>query len=131
MNNVDKIIEAIKPLAEKIGQGGEFLYRVYYRQTIIEGILQIVFSLLAVIATAIIYRYWARYAMKQHKERKAASSYYDGEWYGLGVFGMGIVSLVIAGLAFAVTIGGVLKVANPNFYTIDRIIRSVQAKEIK
>jgi hypothetical protein len=81
---VDKVIEALKPIADKLGEGAEFLYSVFYRQTIVEGTIQVVFPTIVSIAVTIAVWKGLKYALKRQKERAAylssRRSYEENGW---------------------------------------------------
>lgn len=144
---IDSVKEALAPVAEALKQGAEFLYGVYYRQTIIEGIISIAIPVLIIIAIWII----TKILMKIVKPEMFNPSVYAWE-YGTGYefkdpreardhkkkkhYELFKVYCVIAAFALTLciapaTIEGFKKVTNPHYYTIDRIINSVKNGEIK
>src|SRR5690349_12246089 len=46
---ISQIINALKAVAEKLGQGAEVLYRAYYEQTVLVGVEKIVTALIVFI----------------------------------------------------------------------------------
>lgn len=72
---VDKVIEALKPFAEKLGEGAEFLWGVTVREVIMDGVVNLIVALvlfaLAFILTVLAPRYIRKArdaAVKHHKE---------------------------------------------------------------
>ena len=51
---IEQVKEALAPVAERLQQGAEFMYGVFYRQTVVEGILQIVVPLLLLLILSIV-----------------------------------------------------------------------------
>lgn len=129
---VDKVIEALKPVAEKLGEGAEFLYGVYFRQTLVEGILQIIIPLILIVAVWIGYKYWYRFCKTNDKRNRDSKTWaYGGEWLGMGIVGVGLALAFATAIGIGVIVQGALKVGNPHFYTIQRIIDNVKAKDVQ
>lgn len=127
-DTVKAVQDAVRPLAEKIGEGAEFLYSVYYKQTIIEGWLKIIVPLIMGVTLFFVAKYWVRFCQKQEKE----SSDYDKDGWKAAAWVPTITLTAILLIIGTIEMtSGVLRVANPHFYTIDRIIHSVQEKEVQ
>lgn len=136
MDNVEKVIEALKPLADKIGQGAKFLYGVFYRQTLVEGILQLVLCFIAMIVVAVITLKVAKYMIAERQKRAEYIKKHDrygweeNGWTG-ALCGLLGGTLVVYSILIPVFAQGALKVGNPQYYTIQRIITSAQNKELR
>lgn len=135
---VNAIKNAITPLAEKLGQGAEFLYSVYFRQTMIDGAIQIVVGVIGIIASLVglyfLFKKLIPQALKTSREYWLPNTSVhapDGVFEDIVAFVVGVASVIILFSSSAGIVGGVKRVANPHFYTIDRIINSVQAKEVQ
>jgi hypothetical protein len=126
---VEQVKDAITPLADKLQHGAEFLYTVFYRQTIIEGILAIVLPIVLLVVGGVALKKWLAFARVQQLEyEKKKAAYADNPWgLGIGLAVAAYLTIVVAGSMYMVN--GVMKLANPNFYTIQRVIQSVKAKE--
>jgi len=140
-NIVEQVKDALSPVADKLQQGAEFMYGVYYRQTLVEGVIQVVVSLITlgvlIALTIKLVRNFRRldeWGKKQHDKEYRILTYGPIDtfmytaWATIPVLLLWIVWFS-AGLPAAIQ--GSLKVANPHFYTIDRIITSVKAKELR
>lgn len=137
--NVDKVINALKPLAEKIGEGGKFLYGVFYRQTVVEGILQMVLTFIGMIVMTILaYKLGKLFLSKQAERAKRIEtikkrqgySWEENNWTG-ALIALACSVVFAFSLLVPFFVQGALKVGNPHYYTIQRIIDSVQEKELK
>ena len=119
MNNVTQIINALKPIAQKLGEGGQQLYKAYYRQTIINGIESIVLSLLILIGLGVL----VRYTYKQ-KPKKFDT---PDEDVMLLITVLSLVGIAIAvAVVFVGLIPGINDLVNPNYQTIQNVIRQVR-----
>jgi hypothetical protein len=129
---VTQVKEAIEPLAGKIQQGAEFMYGVFYRQTIIEGILMVAIPIILLIVGAIALKKFMTYANIAHAkfEKKRRSSYEDNPWTVLRpLCWLAYIGLIVASGCYMVQ--GTLQLANPNYYTIKRVISSVKAGGVR
>lgn len=152
---IDSVKEALAPVAEALKQGAEFLYEVYFRQTIIEGILSIAIPIVLLVASIVGQYFWYKFCTKKDQEEKdryekkereieeeKAKSKHgyapyrynrepdDGWKVGSWLLGTILIIAVVISAFFSIT-SGVKQVANPHYYTIDRIINSVKSGEIK
>lgn len=125
---VKAIKDAVEPLAQKIGQGAEFLYTVYYKQTIAEGFqdvilgtLGLLLSIASVVATVKLLK-WGL---------KTWDKYDRGPATVCTLLVEAMVIATLGGWSVSGVIGGAKKFVNPHFYTIQRIIDNVKAKEVE
>lgn len=138
---VSQVKEVIAPLAEKIGQGAEFLYGVYYKQTLIEAVVQIAGCLFAITLVLIAGKV---IRAKAKPENFHPNSYYNSDRKGTEAYAgkqqtysnatkltTTLSSIVIVGLISIGIFTGVVRLVNPHFYTIERIIESVRTKEVQ
>lgn len=116
-NNVDKIIEAIKPLADKLGQGAEALFGIYTRQMVAEGVASIVMGLIGLII--LIVGGW--FVIKFLKDEEQ-----DGEAQGTVFIVSIFASLLLILFSVSSLHDGILKTINPQFYAIERVVCQVK-----
>lgn len=122
---IDKIKEALIPVAEKIGQGAEYVWEVVVRQQAIEGIAFLVGSLLC-FAAAIAGIHLAKRAWKMPRVKKY--SWDDGNAVGdMAGFLIAIgITLQIAWIVGAILLtNGILHLLSPEFYAIEFFINLV------
>lgn len=118
-----QIIDAITPLADKLGQGAAHLYAIYVRQMVAEGVAGLAFSLILVaLLGAAWFTYW-----RMIKSKALLDPDYPDYWgYILvGIFA-GLASLVVIGVILGMSYDAILKLANPEYAAIDRIITTVR-----
>lgn len=134
---VEQVKDALAPVAEKLQQGAEFMYRVYFQQTIADALIQIGGALLAIaliLVTAKVVKGKVKpeyfnpslYSWDRREKEDVQKMYAENVRLGVTV-----ASIVISGLVSIAIFDGARKLINPHFYTIDRIIQSVKDKEIK
>src|SRR4051794_24638763 len=113
-----QIIEALKPLADKLGQGGSHIYEVYARQMFAEGVAG-----LALIGFGwILFIAFFTFSWKRTEGFKEADE-------GIQFFCNLICSLSLVALIASTMIGGfisVTKLINPEYAAIHRIIEDVR-----
>jgi hypothetical protein len=125
---VQQVKDALAPVADKLQQGAEFMYGVYYRQTLIEGVLQIVVPLLLIPVLFFLAKKWKAITV----EGEAKADHYDkGTWRAFRWIVPTTATILWMTIGIPFMVNGATKVANPHFYTIDRIIQSVRAREVK
>jgi hypothetical protein len=116
---VDAIVNAIKPVAEKIGEGAAHLYQVYVRQVYVEGVVCLTVGLPISLAVLVASIYILKSGMKAYQE--------DGEGeIRVGVACLLLLISLVSIAAFASD--GVMRLLNPEYYAIDRILSTVRGK---
>ncbi len=125
--SIDSIVNAIKPVAEKIGEGAAHLYEIYIRQMVAEGIGDLVSMAIFWITFAALCFALAKFAKKS-------------EWdYGpdntaavvtvlIGLLG-GVMLLVGMTWTFSSVTNDITKIANPEYHAVQRILDTVKGKE--
>lgn len=115
------IITAIKPIADKIGQGAQHLYEIYVKQQYISGINELIFGcgmgLVLLITGVVVFRL----GLKSSQNDK-----YEYDDWPLGIMIAGpIVGLL--GLILIVAFGsdGIQHIINPEYFAIEDIIHAV------
>lgn len=140
----EKIIEALTPLAEKIGEGAEALYGIYVRQMVAEGAVGLVVVLVLTGLWVFATKKWFKYAKEVRKEnekrkeelRKIEEKEGYGAYHANRIntdsgfeFETGAVLLVGWGLLLTIGMGvaidSALKLINPHYYAIQRILEVV------
>ncbi len=120
--NTKQIIDAITPLADKIGQGAAHLYTIYTRQILIEGIIGLVEIPFCI---AMLYSlFWVLRKLWRGREE------YEGTipvalFLGLGAL-LFVVTFVLLWYGIEISLG---QVFNPEYYALDRIITTVQGSK--
>lgn len=118
---IDRIEEALKPLADVAGQGAEYAWTVLVRQMYLSGIVRIPIGLLILVLAAL----FAFFCAHNFKKWRKAESWHESENYGAGTAvtaALGIISLIVA---VAVIAGGVLRMMNPGYYALEELTRMV------
>lgn len=122
-DTVDKIQEALEPLAELAEQGASFSWEVLVRQIIITGSIQVVVGILMLVATIILARLCARNTQKY----RSFTDYerHDNEDVGFIAFISGAVATLglIASMAFLTE--GLPRLLNPGYYALKEIASMV------
>jgi hypothetical protein len=139
MEVVDRLIEELRPLAEKLGQGVEELYALSIRKVIIENAICLTVLVLLAVLMLMIAR-----AVSKHflKDRDRFQENKDNEVPHRGYYGSSWdteISNAKAGSIIAWSIGGLLasillwvaatmpltRLLNPEWYAVREVLRSV------
>lgn len=116
-NSAKLVIDAIRPLAEKIGEGAAHLYEVYTKQVVVEGITTLIIAGFCLLAIPVGIWFW-RLGYKQYVSRKDKR-----EATGEGFVWIGV--LLTAAATFGLitsTVTGIQQLVNPEYTAIQRII---------
>ena len=111
---IDRLLEALEPVAEKLGQGAEFLWRTIVNQAIVDGITFTFVGVVLFVATFILATKVVPYLIDR-----------DGGWYGMAIaasvvaFGVGIAAL-------SFTLDGMRHLINPEFYAVRELLDAVR-----
>lgn len=117
---VNAVVEGIRPVAEKIGEGAEALYGIYVRQMYAEGIAVLVLSILGLVSVLV---YWL-------VVKKFWKTLKDDEDLLAPVMIAGFFyTLIVCGLCIGGFWTGTLKTINPHYYAIERIVNQVRGND--
>lgn len=122
---VDRLIDALNPVAQRIGEGAEHVYRLAVRQAIIEGIASLV---LAVVLAVLVYvgvrvLLWFRVQYESARERHR----YDGDGWAFGGWLLGFAVLACAIGAIGCAFDGAVTLANPEYAAIENLLEAVRS----
>jgi len=124
---IKAIQQSLEPIAQKIGEGAKFVYEVYYRQTLVEGYLQIIIPVLICIGLIFLTKSWRKFALKKALH---CDGYIRDNWIGARWIAPTVVWVIFSVVSLISITEGAMKAANPHYYTIDRIMTSVTGKDI-
>lgn len=116
---VDSIINAIKPVAEKIGEGAAHLYEIYVKQMFAEGLAGLIASGVVVIIIIIGIVAWKKYAAKPDAD--------DDVLAMTAVFG-GMISLFALVMVMAFLTTNLTMIINPEYHAVQRILETVKGQ---
>lgn len=128
MNETAKtVIEAIKPVADKIGEGAAHLYEVYTKQMVAEaifaGIWVIISLFLLIFVTAVLSR-----KVTHQDKRVSRFVAWTNDTDGFAIVGF-VVFYVLLGIVFSASLyDATLKSINPEYYAVERIIDQVKGE---
>lgn len=113
---IQQVTQAITPLAQKLGQGAEQLYKIYTRQQFINGITYLIWALILTIASTVVYRL-GKSIWKKEPDLDDAR-----------FFGGFVLVLAVALLVGAVVLltSGLQHLLNPQYFTVQQIICTVK-----
>lgn len=128
-STIQQIVQAVTPLAHKIGQGGEQLFRIYTKQQFIIGITDLIWAVFVIVGAVVFMKLALacyRQAMVITKARKAA--YYNNEEikFQFGTIFLGISAAVCVIISPFLVTSGIQHLLNPQYYTIQEIICTVK-----
>lgn len=123
-DSVDSIITAIKPLAEKIGEGAAHLYEVYVRQMVAEGIGELItiaaFVILCIAIWIFTRKSWRRF------EEKAES--YDDPVIPVCFTAVACIISFFTLIAVLNITNSFTKITNPEYHAVQKILDTVKGK---
>lgn len=127
MDSVTTVVNALKPFAEKLGQGAEALYKIYVKQQIATGVAEIIWALFMIGIAVAIYK-GARKLLTIAKKMQDSQTGWaddrgDGYFFGSITLIAGAVVLSVAGVG--VMTDGAQKLVNPQYYAIRSIACTV------
>lgn len=142
---VDKIIEALRPVAEKIGEGAAHLYGVYVQQAVIDGGRKVglgvlLLILLAVAVTVSIKNFKAASTLEREylSDVKERSYYSHGDMkraigdmqfkHYFATVVSGLASLILLIIALCHLYDGIPMLVNPEYYAINELFSQVTGK---
>lgn len=125
---IDRVIEALEPLAAKIGDTAAHVYEVLVREAILTGFTNIATAIVAGLLSWVLFLrgrvYWEKY--EEMKAARYAPYYKDGEGWA---FNSGVTYfLAVAGslIALAYLKSAIHYLANPEFRAIDHLLKVIQ-----
>lgn len=135
MNEAMKtIVEAVKPVAEKIGEGASHLYEVYTRQMFAEGIATIIAIIVAWIVTVALVSFFLRNLnlfLKETEDERYRSMYTKP--HEVIALATGVIALIAAVVTIIGTIAesqtAITKIINPEYHAIERILDQVKGEK--
>jgi hypothetical protein len=126
---VQQIQCALAPLADKLGQGAKYVWAANYRQTFIEGTLEILGALICTILAVVGGRLAFRKLRDLQRSREKTDEYgfdtVDTVRATVG-FSALAVTLLSVGVGLSLLFAGLPKLLNPAYYTIARILEQVR-----
>lgn len=129
-STVDRIIEALQPIADKLGEGARYLWAVYYKQTVISGVMSLGGAVLAVLLGGVFSLVAYKQLSRVIRERRAEDSgrYYSSEQTARTIIGCVAAFLVLVCFIITVTLvaDNLSKVLNPGYHTIHQVLRDVR-----
>lgn len=123
---LDRLIEELRPLAEKLGQGAEFLWEVAYRQTVIDGSMGLIGAL---IALAVIITFIVLAKKNIDNINNDDDVYYEKDRRLDDIFNTKLAATIgsIFVSLFMLSWGyqGVARILNPGFYAIQNMFKAL------
>jgi putative Mn2+ efflux pump MntP len=115
---VKAIQDAMKPVADKIGEGAGYTWEVFVRQQVAEGVARLIWAVALLLLT------FAGYRLIRHGLKKMSEDKYSDWDFAL----IWIVPSTVAALAFSLLAltTGVMHLLNPEYYAITGLIDMVR-----
>jgi len=118
-NTIHTVVEALKPFANKLGQGAEALYRIYVKQQFAVGVAEILWGLFLIVIALVLGTKLAPWLHKRIREENEKKSYYsDTEAYWMGVMFTWAGVLTASVVAMSLVTNGAQHLVNPQYYAI-------------
>lgn len=127
------VIDALKPVAEKLGEGAAHLYEVYMRQMFAEGVAGLIVTGVMLVVT-VVFLIWFLKAMNKIRKDKAEKKYAwaeDSPYFPQAIFSgiVGVMLTVIMLIAVPSTLFyNITKIVNPEYHAINRLFEQVKGK---
>jgi len=132
-DTVKSIQDALSPIAQKLGEGAQFTYETWYRQTIIGAtteitVASIILLLMFIICISVAVKvkpsvfHPTNYSWSTKKDIEAEKKLLARMTRTAVSIGIIILSYIPA----SVIIDGCMRLANPHYYTINTLIDSVK-----
>jgi hypothetical protein len=127
MSDVERIIEELRPIAEKLGEGAVEVYRLAVRQAFAHGFANLIAALLciAICVTAVVLGLKFYRKFDELYDRKQRS--YDREGAGFafvaGLCGFAAIISAVVGMTFLFQ--AILILVNPKWAAIQEILKSL------
>lgn len=119
-DTLNRLLNELKPVADKLGQGAEYVWEVAYRQVYVSAAGMI---LAAIVVAALAKLFWHMRA-QQYENMKTADSYSRSSHQM--VAGMNtILSIVSAAGSATLLVSALMRFANPGFYAIKSLMRAL------
>lgn len=121
---IQSIGEALTPLADKIGKGGEFIFQLAVKQVSVNAVRSV---LLLVILLIILIPFckFVKWGMSKVKEEDYHSRFYDNEGMSIITWFVGIILGTSILIAICYFIGSVSALLNPQWEAIQIIFRAI------
>lgn len=123
---IEQIQKALAPLAEKLGEGAKYAWYVYYRQTIVEAIIELVFVVIflgVAITLAIVAYKTGKTAYLSRKKVETSRLWTAEENVKTMICFLSSASSVLLFIFAAANLHeGLTHLINPGYYTINRIL---------
>lgn len=119
---LQKFLDALQPVANKLGEGAEFIYEAAVLQVMISGVLNLVWAVVLLGLAAVIAKFgWSLWTDEKWLN-KNGGPFFEPE---LGGFALGLISLfpLIIGLIQATV--AVPKLLNPHWYAVGELLNQV------
>jgi len=122
MSTVQQTIDALQPLAQKLGQGAEQLFRIYTKQAIINGVTEIVLGTFALVAFGLGFKLAYKKA-KAHDKKDRYENYVTPTL----ILGSIMGAIVVFAAVWAIA-DGINELLNPQYVALHNIITDVSGQ---
>lgn len=112
---IQELQKALVPVAEKLGQGGEWVYKVYYKQQIVYGIQGIMGFILALILLLLTY-----IVIKKSIKNETSDT-----WVTLAVLLM-LITIPALFIGTAELFKSVGRIINPDYYVLQDLLTIIK-----
>lgn len=113
---VDRLIEELRPLAEKVGEGSEYLWEVSYRQALIAGITDLILASILLLVIVVAF-FIARHITNTD------DSYPDDAPPPYAIWA--IPSIFISMFFMLFLVSGLKRVLNPGYYALEELFKAL------
>lgn len=126
MTDVERIIEELRPIAEKLGEGAVEVYKLAVRQAMIEGITAFLVTLGCVFGALVAYQ-TVRWCQRQAAAASVKPGRYsaDTEGYIIGGVVAALAGIASGIVALSYFVQGIQYLLNPKWAAVEIILRQV------
>lgn len=112
---VEQLIDELRPLAEKIGEGAEYLWEVSYRQALISGITDLIVASILLLVMVVSFFYARHVTNTSSWPDDAPPPYFV--WTAPNIFvGIFFMSFLVSGLK---------RILNPGYYALEELFKAL------
>lgn len=129
-DTLDRLIEELGPVTEKLGEGAEHLYALAVRQAIIQGVMGLILAIVLAVVPYVAYRVIVsiRKKVDSIKEAEKSMASYDRTdtdgWF-FASLGAGLVGVAASLTSIGFFYSAVITLLNPQWAAVDIILRAI------
>lgn len=118
---IDKIEEALRPLAEAAGEGAEYAWEVLIRQMMLSGAVRVMIGLLLLIPVIIL----GKVAAVGYSKFRETTSVIEKEDHFYSIAFTSFIGSLVLIFSIGAVLSGVMRLLNPGYYALEHLSHMV------